>query len=96
MDGIAGNTTLSRLYSSKAIPAAQAGDLYETVWPGSSGDVVVQIQDMLAYYAYLPSDHVNGVYDGVTEKAVREFQAAHNLKVDGVCGNQTLSVLFGY
>ena len=96
VDGIAGNTTLSRLYSSKAIPAAQAGDLYETVWPGTAGDVVVQIQDMLAYYAYLPSDHVNGVYDGVTEKAVRDFQAAHNLKVDGVCGNQTLSVLFGY
>ena len=96
VDGIAGNATLSRLYSSKAIPAAQAGDLYETVWPGSSGDVVVQIQDMLAYYSYLPSDHINGVYDGVTEKAVREFQAAHNLKVDGVCGNQTLSVLFGY
>ena len=96
VDGIAGNTTLSRLYSSKAIPAAMAGDLYETVWPGSSGDVVVQIQDMLAYYSYLPSDHVNGVYDGVTEKAVRDFQAAHNLKVDGVCGNQTLSVLFGY
>ena len=96
VDGIAGNTTLSRLYSSKAIPAAQAGDLYETVWPGTAGDVVVQIQDMLAYYAYLPSDHVNGVYDGVTEKAVRDFQTAHNLKVDGVCGNQTLSVLFGY
>ena len=36
------------------------------------------------------------LYDGVTEKAVRDFQAAHNLKVDGVCGNQTLSVLFGY
>ncbi len=96
VDGIAGNTTLSRLYSSQAIPAAAAGDLYETVRPGATGDVVVQIQDMLVSYGHLASDKITGTYDAATEAAVRAFQAAHNLKVDGICGNQTLSILFGY
>ena len=96
VDGIAGNATLSRLYSSSAIPASRAGDLYDTVRPGDTGDVVVQIQDVLVQYGYLASTNVNGVYDAATEAAVRAFQTSHNLKVDGICGSQTLSVLFGY
>ena len=96
VDGIAGNATLSRLYSSNAIPASKAGDLYDTVRPGDSGDVVVQIQDCLAAYSYLSSGKINGKYDAATEAAVRAFQSAHGLTVDGICGSKTLSVLFGY
>ena len=100
VDGIAGNATLSKLYSSSAIPATKAGELYETVRPGDSGDVVVQIQDVLVSYGYLAADNINGQYDAATEAAVRAFQEAnkakYNLKVDGICGSQTLSVLFGY
>ena len=100
VDGIAGNATLSKLYSSSAIPATKAGDLYETVRPGDSGDAVVQIQDVLVSYGYLAADNINGQYDAATEAAVRAFQEAnkakYNLKVDGICGSQTLSVLFGY
>ena len=96
VDGIAGNATQGRLYSSSAIPASKAGDLYDTVRPGATGDVVVQIQDCLASYSYLPQGNVNGVYDDATVAAVKAFQAAHGLKADGICGNRTLSVLFGY
>ena len=100
VDGIAGNATLSKLYSSSAVPASKAGDLYETVRPGDSGDVVVQIQDVLVSYGYLAAGNITGVYDAATEAAVRAFQEAnkdkYNLKVDGICGSQTLSVLFGY
>ena len=96
VDGIAGNATLSRMYSSSAIPAAQAGDMYDTVRPGAAGDVVVQIQDCLAQFGYLTEADINGVYDAVTEAAVRAFQAANNLKVDGICGSETLMVLFAY
>ena len=100
VDGIAGNDTLSKLYSSSAIPATKAGDLYETVRPGDAGDVVVQIQDVLVSYGYLAPGNINGTYDAATEAAVRAFQEAnkakYGLKVDGICGSQTLSVLFGY
>ena len=96
VDGIAGNATQGRLYSSSAIPASKAGDLYDTVRPGDRGDVVVQIQDCLASYSYLSADNINGYYDDATVAAVRAFQAAHGLKVDGICGSRTLSILFGY
>ena len=100
VDGIAGNATLSKMYSSSAVPATAAGDLYETVRPGDQGEVVVQIQDVLVSYGYLAPGQITGVYDAATEAAVRAFQEAnrakYNLKVDGICGSQTLSVLFGY
>ena len=96
VDGIAGNTTLSKMYSSSAIPAAEAGDLYDTVRPGESGDVVVQIQDCLIDYGFLDPTLKTGTYDDATTAAVKAFQTANNLKVDGICGSETLKVLFGY
>ena len=96
VDGIAGNATLSRLYSSSAIAAAAVGDMYDTVRPGAEGEVVVQIQDCLVQFGYLDSSNISGRYDAVTEAAVRAFQSANNLKVDGICGSETLKVLFGY
>ena len=96
VDGVAGNATLSRLYSSSAISASTPSDLYDTVRPGDKGDVVVQIQDVLRNTYGYTSVTVNSVYDSATEEAVRAFQSAHGLTVDGICGSKTLSVLFGY
>jgi peptidoglycan hydrolase-like protein with peptidoglycan-binding domain len=47
-------------------------------------------------YGYLAANNITGGYDAATESAVRNFQSTHGLKVDGICGSQTLSVLFGY
>ena len=94
VDGIAGNATLSRMYSSSAKAASSPSEQYETVRPGEAGDVVVQIQDCLMQFGYLEA--ITGVYDDTTEKAVRAFQTANSLKVDGICGPETLKVLFGY
>ena len=57
---------------------------------------MVQIQDCLAQFGYLTEADINGVYDAATEAAVRAFQSANNLKVDGICGSETLRVLFAY
>ena len=70
--------------------------MYDTVRPGAEGETVVQIQDCLVQFGYLDSTNINGKYDDATEAAVRAFQAANNLKVDGICGSETLKVLFGY
>ena len=94
VDGIAGKNTLNRLYSSDAIPATQAGDQYDTVYPGATGAVVVEIQECLVDYGFL--DAVTGNYDDNTTAAVKAFQAANGLKQDGICGSETLKVLFGY
>jgi N-acetylmuramoyl-L-alanine amidase len=53
---------------------------------GSRGELVKQIQRALKLYP-------DGIYGAITEEAVREFQASHGLKVDGMVGPATLARL---
>ncbi len=96
MDGIAGNATLSKLYSSGAVPATVPYEQYKTVRPGDQGDSVVQVQDCLVEFGYLELEQVTGIYDDTTTQAVRNFQAAWKLTVDGIAGPETLKILFGF
>ena len=92
VDGVAGSKTLSRLYSSDAVPENPAD--YDSLRLGDSGDVVTEMQECLVQMGYLT--RVTGVYDEATESAVRELQADQGLVVDGIAGGKTLTVIFGY
>ena len=94
VDGVAGSKTLAKMYSADAVSATASNVSYETAEEGMSGDLVVQIQDCLVQMGYLES--ITGTYDAATVAAVKEFQGANGLKVDGKCGELTLQVLFGY
>lgn len=59
----------------------------------ATGDRVSQLQAMLktmGYYGGIP----NGTFDRNTYQAVRDFQKAKGLTVDGVAGPKTLAVLY--
>ncbi len=59
---------------------------------GSSGSVVTKIQQVLkraGYYTYA----VDGIYGSRTTAAVKKYQKAKGLTVDGICGAQTLAAL---
>ena len=59
---------------------------------GSSGSVVTKIQQTLknaGYYTYA----VDGIYGSRTTAAVKKYQKAKGLTVDGICGAQTLAAL---
>ena len=94
VDGVAGSATLAKMYSSNAIPASAAKTSYSSVRPGDTGDVVVQIQDCLVQMGYL--DRITGTYDDDTTNAVKAFQKENGLTADGVAGEKTLMILFGY
>ena len=94
VDGVAGSSTLGRLYSSDAVPASAADPDFDTVRPGSKGDDVLQVQDCLVEMGYL--DHTTGSYDDATIEAVKAFQRDHGLTADGIAGSKTLVLLFGY
>ena len=94
VDGVAGSATLSKLYSSDAVPASAANADYGTIRPGARGDEVVQIQDCLVQLGYL--EKITGVYDSATENAIKAFQRENGLTADGVAGERTLVILFGY
>ncbi|HHY83574.1 MAG TPA: hypothetical protein GX505_13000 [Clostridiales bacterium] len=60
---------------------------------GSKGSAVVALQQRLIELGYL-KDKADGSYGPLTEEAVRKFQKAHGLEVDGVAGPKTQSVLY--
>ena len=66
-----------------------AADLYKR---GSSGATVTEIQTRLKSWGYYDGA-VDGVYGSRTEAAVRWFQQANGLSVDGQAGAQTLAAL---
>jgi peptidoglycan hydrolase-like protein with peptidoglycan-binding domain len=61
---------------------------------GSKGSQVADMQKRLIQLGYL-NDRADGSFGPLTEKAVKDFQRAHGLKVDGIAGPQTMGVLYG-
>jgi peptidoglycan hydrolase-like protein with peptidoglycan-binding domain len=86
VDGIVGPVTRAALASAQLV--LRAGDGYR---PGGSAAVRV-LQRQLAAAGFSPGP-IDGRYGPLTERAVRRFQAARNLRVDGVAGSRTLGQL---
>lgn len=61
---------------------------------GSRGPAVRQVQILLTEQGYL-TEAPDGICGPNTEKAIKAFQQAHGLTVDGICGNETYRVLAG-
>ena len=62
---------------------------------GSRGQEVVNIQSELKKQGYFKYHTATGYFGHITTDAVRQFQAAKGLKVDGIVGPQTTTALFG-
>lgn len=91
-DGIVGSSTtdaLRRAFSSASSPAARQS---AGLTMGSTGNEVSQLQRRLTELGYY-SGPISGYYGELTESAVREFQSASGLAVDGVAGSSTQSAL---
>ncbi|HAG85695.1 MAG TPA: hypothetical protein DCL61_32300 [Cyanobacteria bacterium UBA12227] len=59
---------------------------------GDRGSAVSQLQQKLREEGFDPGP-VNGIYGVQTEEAVKQFQRANRLRVDGIAGSQTLAEL---
>ncbi|MGM9521002.1 MAG: spore cortex-lytic enzyme [Oscillospiraceae bacterium] len=59
---------------------------------GSSGATVTKIQQRLSDWGYY-SGSIDGIYGSRTEEAVRKFQKANGLTVDGMAGPETLAAI---
>lgn len=85
VDGIAGEKTLTALYSQKAERSYLA--------KGDEGSDVVKLQDRLKELNYF-SGKSTGYFGTITDAAVREFQKNNSLTVDGKVGEKTSAVLY--
>ena len=86
VDGIAGAITLAALRTPEAVFYPGAGES----GPGSNG--VRGLQRRLRRDGYSPGP-IDGRYGPLTTRAVRRFQAAHRLKIDGIAGPRTFGEL---
>jgi peptidoglycan hydrolase-like protein with peptidoglycan-binding domain len=92
-DGIVGASTteaLRRAPSSTSTAASASGAL--TI--GATGNEVNQVQTRLTQLGFYTGP-VTGFYGELTAEAVRQFQAANGLTVDGVVGSATSAALQG-
>jgi peptidoglycan hydrolase-like protein with peptidoglycan-binding domain len=88
-DGIVGPVT----------QAALRGPNRVVLWLGArsqagGSDLVRTLQRRLAAAGDSPGP-IDGRYGRLTERAVRRFQAAHGLRIDGAAGPQTLELMLG-
>ena len=93
-DGLAGNQTLSLLYSLTGIttptPTAKPSSNSE-LGPGSSGSAIKELQQMLQQLGYSLS--ADGKYGAQTSSAVSQFQADYGLAITGTANDATLTLL---
>ena len=60
---------------------------------GSTGSDVLQLQKDLQAVGYYTTGKLDGIFGSMTDSAVRAFQKANKLKVDGVVGPKTRAAL---
>lgn len=100
-DGIAGSKTLGMIqiggttaqpFQGFANPTQAAASRENTIQNGSSGESVSSLQTQLKRLNYYTGS-IDGVYGNQTEAAVRAFQQAFQLPIDGKVGTQELAAL---
>ncbi len=102
-DGMAGFNTLTKLYSSSAIPASAApvkdysdytkAETDLLLKYGVTDEEVMYLTTRLISLGYLTGSATDTV-DNSVENAIKEFQAANELTSDGVAGSKTLTKLY--
>ncbi|MEX1027800.1 MAG: peptidoglycan-binding protein, partial [Candidatus Paceibacterota bacterium] len=84
--------TTSRFAGNLRLEAAFDDERY--VRRGARGDHVVRLQQALVELGFqLPGVGVDGRFGPETEQAVRDYQAANGLQVDGIVGPRTMGAL---
>ena len=87
--------TKVKIYYGKANPdlKQQLTGSYQTLKPGSSGASVKKLQQRLWECGWYDGS-VSGTYNAATETAVRAYQKAQGLTVDGIAGSKTQKALY--
>ena len=78
----------------EATPALTPNKRYSKLAFGDSGNDVKKLQNALIELVYMPKGSADGSYGYQTYNAVKAFQKANNLDVDGVAGPATLTNLY--
>lgn len=75
------------------LAACACAESFTTLRNGDTGDDVTRMQQALSQLGFYVHQ-VDGKFGTNTENAVRAFQSKNKLKVDGIAGSQTLTLLY--
>lgn len=78
----------------KILPATKLPLGARKIKLGARGADVKRLQELLAERGFFPAEP-DGIFEYITDEAVREFQAAHRLRCDGIVGPKVIDVLLG-
>ncbi|MBQ4265826.1 MAG: peptidoglycan-binding protein [Clostridia bacterium] len=94
-DGVAGTTTINAIASALKSTgvSSNTSSSGSSLREGDSGSAVLEMQTLLKQLGYYYGE-LTGSFGSLTKKAVRSFQDAQNLTVDGIAGTNTLNKLY--
>ena len=75
-------------------PDAPSTASYRTLQLGSTGEDVLRLNQELNRLGYLQNAYVSQTYSSQTAEAVRDYQRAKGLTVDGIAGSNTQHKLY--
>jgi peptidoglycan hydrolase-like protein with peptidoglycan-binding domain len=78
-----------KLLNDAGDPDAPRPASYRTLMLGSTGEDVTRLQLELNRLGYLLSGYITGTYNSQTVTAVKAYQKANGLFIDGIAGNNT-------
>lgn len=61
---------------------------------GNAGYAVSILQFALAGMNFYDINQIDGIFGNVTKEAVKQFQSANKLEIDGICGKETWKKIF--
>lgn len=88
-------TSEAQFYNQTGTTTTQPTASYTALQLGSTGTAVLNLQTRLAQMGYLTSTNVTGIYDTMTQTAVRNYQQNNGLTPDGVATPTVQHMLFG-
>ncbi len=80
---------LDRRYGTSSCSGTLGGGGYRTVRNGTRGVYVMLLQDALSTLGYVTGPRIDGICGPLTEAALRGYQRANGLVIDGICGCNT-------
>lgn len=90
---------LTKTEAGQLTPTTGPGGAQEASYPtlvrGSTGDAVTRLQVELARLGFLSANAITGVYTTETVEAVKNYQEAAGLFIDGIAGANTQHKLYG-
>jgi len=88
------NETVSNTSSSTAkTTISPIKNTSQVMRSGTKNDDVKNLQAYLHKAGFYDSGNVSGIYGNLTQQAVRKFQQARGLSVDGIAGPKTLTIV---